>query len=498
MRPWTFLKGGFLGLAASMLVSTSTQAQAGVSPAEMIAAGMPASLAEFAAAVSASEGNWTSVNPHGCAGAFQFCPSTRTRYSPFSVEDFLASPREQVSVYRRYMADEWRRAQRMGYTSLIGRNICWDSRCATISAGSIIKACQFGCGNGGKLWTYWSRGDCDTPGVRDSNGMSVCTYLIRGSGYDVSAITGETDPGELTAGITTCLMRDPISIAGAAVSSPFGVDRTGRASAGYHLGLDLVNSVGRGDNVFAEVDGVVVRSHADSTNSVFIETSDGRQRIGFLHGQARRVTVGDAVLTDTIVITMGDTGSPGAVHLHLEVHVSGEVMASLGEAAGRVWPLQSRERFFGNKGSSGLLGSTLEGAAPAAFYVVNPETYLHSRIPFRPAILTAYASQGLNRPDGLTLEPTCSPSPDMLLSGGMASSNGGFAPGGGWSDFGVAAMANLQTLVNLAASDGRDAAIQYGQAAIGDARLGTGDRANAEAQSMMLAGLILAPWPGEK
>jgi hypothetical protein len=50
----------------------------------------------------------------------------------------------------------------------------------------------------------------------------------------------------------------------------------------------------------------------------------------------------------------------------------------------------------------------------------------------------------------------------------------------------------------LAASDGRDAAIQYGQAAIGDARLGTGDRANAEAQSMMLAGLILAPWPGEK
>ncbi|MBE0599957.1 MAG: M23 family metallopeptidase [Burkholderiaceae bacterium] len=497
MRLWLLVRVFALAIITSSASLTSAQAQ-GVSTAELIAAGMPASLAEFAARVSASEGDWDSLNQYGCAGAFQFCPATRRRYTTFTVEDFLASPREQVNAYRRYMADEWRLAQRMGYTSLIGRNLCWEGACATITASSIIMACQFGCGNGGKLWTYWSTGNCDSPRARDGNGLSVCTYLIRGSGYDVSAITGETEPGALTAGITTCLMRDPFSMAGAAVSSPFGVDRTGRASAGYHLGLDLVNGAGRGDSVFASVDGVVVRSHADSTNSVFIETSDGRQRIGFLHGQARRVAVGDAVLVDTVVITMGDTGSPGAVHLHLEVHVSGEVMASLGEAAGRVWPLQSRESFFGSKGSSGLLGSTLEGAAPAAFYVVNPETYLHTRIPFRPAILTAYASQGLSRPDGLTLEPTCSPSADMLLSGGMASSNGGFAPGGGWSDFGVAAMANLQTLANMAASDGRDAAIQYGQAAIGDARLGAGNRDNAEAQSMMLAGLILAPWPEEK
>jgi hypothetical protein len=272
------------------------------------------------------------------------------------------------------------------------------------------------------------------------------------------------------------------------------VDRTGRASAGYHLGLDLVNSAGAGDLVFAGVDGVVVRSHADSTNSVFIETSDGRQRVGFLHGQARRVALGDAVLSDTGVITMGDTGSPGAVHLHLEVHVSGEVMASLGEAAGRIWPLASRAAFFGDKGSSGLLGSTLEGTAPAAFYVVNPETYLHTRIPFRPNILAAYAPQGLDRPDGLTLEPTCAPSSDMLFNAGMASSNGGFTPGGGWSDFGTAAMANMQTLVNMAASDGRDAAIQYGQAAIGEARLGAGDRDNARMQTAMLSGLILGDW----
>ena len=53
---------------------------------------------------------------------------------------------------------------------------------------------------------------------------------------------------------------------------------------------------------------------------------------------------------------------------------------------------------------------------------------------------------------------------------------------------------SIGMVANMAASDGRDAAIQYGQAAIGDARLSAGDRDNAEAKSMMLAGLILAPW----
>ena len=481
-----------LGLALFTASALASSADAGVSRSELVAAGMPANLADFASVVSAAEGNWDSVNQYGCAGAFQFCPDTRRRYSTYSVENFLATPSEQVSAYRRYMTDEWRLAQRMGYTSLIGQNVCWDGRCATITASSIIMACQFGCASMGALGRFYRSADCNQ--ARDGNGMSVCTYLIRGAGYDVSAVTGTPEPSVLVADITTCLQRDVFTMAGAAVSSPFGVDRTGRASAGYHLGLDLVNSAGRGDLVFAGLDGRVVNSTGDRTNTVFIETSDGRQRIGYLHGQARRVALGDAVLADTVVITMGDTGSPGAVHLHLEVHVSGEVMASLGEAAGRVWPLGSRTAFFGDKGSSGLMGAALEGNAPAAFYVVNPETYLHTRIPFRPALLTSYASQGLNRPDGLTLEPTCSPSADMVMRGGVASNNGGATPGGGWAEFGTAAAGNMQVLVNMAASDGRDATIQYGQAAIGDARLGVGSRDNSRMRTAMLAGLILGSW----
>jgi hypothetical protein len=168
-------------------------------------------------------------------------------------------------------------------------------------------------------------------------------------------------------------------------------------------------------------------------------------------------------------------------------------MASLGEAAGRVWPLQSRESFFGSKASSGLSGASLEGAAPAPFYVVNPETYLHSRLPFTSSVLSApqYAAQGFSRPDGKTLEPTCAPGGDFVSRGGMVSSNGGTTADGGASSFGVAAAANPQTLLNIAASDTRDAAIQYGQAAIGDGRLRSGQAEEARGRLSVLAGLIL-------
>lgn len=474
---------------------TGQQARANVSQADMIAAGMPASLAPFAAAVSASEGNWTSLNRFGCAGAFQFCPDTRRQYYSGSVDSFLASPSAQVSAWRRYLADEWRKATANGFDDLIGQQVCYQGRCATLTASSILYACQFGCGARGKLGWYSQLRDCDDRRTQDGNLVSVCRYLIRGTGYDVSAITGAPEaPGPVTAGVGLCFQRDLLSMAGVRVTSPMGVDRTGRASAGYHLGLDIANNAGRGDPIYAGITGTVVRSSADRTNSVFVETTDGRQRVGYLHGAARRVSLGGSVLPDTAVIVQGDTGAPGAVHLHLEVHVSGEVMASLGASAGRVWPLGSRSTFFGSKASSGLSGASLEGAAPAPFYVVNPETYLFSRLPFTPTVLSApqYASQGFSRPDGLTLEPTCAPSSDMVTQGGMASSNGGHNVLGGVSAFGVAAAANPQTLANIASSDGRDAAIQYGQAAIGQVRLELQQSDAVRGRISVLAGLILA------
>jgi len=481
-----------LGAFAFLMNLVPVAVTAQVSTGELIEAGMPSGLAEFASAVTSSEGDWTSVNQFGCAGAFQFCPSTRIRYHAGSLDSFLLSPSAQVSAYQRYMSDEWDLASRNGFTNLVGQQVCWGGSCRTITQSSIIKGCQFGCAYHGALGRYYRTGDCDQ--ARDGNGVSVCTYLIHGAGYDVSGITGEPEPGPMLAGgVGTCFDRDLMSAAGLRITSPMGVDRTGRASAGYHLGLDIANDEGAGAHVYAGVPGTVVMSAANRTNSVFIETPDGRQRIGYLHGRARRVAQGDRVLPDTVVITQGDTGAPGAVHLHLEVHVAGEVMASLGEAAGRVWPLQNRETFFGSKGNSGLSGASLEGAAPAPFYVVNPETYLHSRLPFTSTVLSAeqYARQGFSRPDGLTLEPTCAPGADFL-DGGMMSSNGGHSSMGGVTEFGVALAGNPQTNANIASSDGRDAAIQYGLAAIGAARSNNNIRTSATTYAAVLSGLILS------
>lgn len=485
-------------IIASLFLSLSavaSPAHAQVAPSDLIAAGMPPDLVGFASAVSASEGGWTSVNQYNCAGAFQFCPATRRRYYEGSINDFLASPSAQVSAYRRYMADEWRLATSNGFDDLVGQNVCYNGQCATITQSSIIKGCQFGCAYGGALGRYYRTGDCSQ--ALDGNDVSVCTYLIRGSGYDVSAITGTVDPGATpSGGVGTCFDRE-LMAGTVTATSPFGVDRTGRASAGYHLGLDLASSAGLGTPVFAGVPGRVVMSRANATNAVFIETPDGRQRVGFLHGAARRVSTGDNVLSDTAVITQGDAGSPGAVHLHLEVHIAGEVVQSMGEAAGRVWPLNSRETFFGSKASSGLSGASLGGAAPAPFYVVNPETYLNSRVPFTSSVLSAaqYASQGFSRPDGMTLEPTCAPSSDWL-DGGMVSSNGGLSSMGGVTDFGSALIGNPQTLANVAASDGRDALIQYGQAAIGNAKSIGNDDTTRRSQLSVLAGLILTTEEG--
>lgn len=61
----------------------------------------------------------------------------------------------------------------------------------------------------------------------------------------------------------------------------------------------------------------------------------------------------------------------------------------------------------------------------------------------------------------------------------------------GVAGFGVALAGNPQTNVNMASSDGRDAAIQYGLAAIGSARSGSNMATTMRSQAGVLSGLIL-------
>ncbi|OLP55785.1 acyltransferase [Rhizobium rhizosphaerae] len=188
--------GANVGLALGLVASL---ALAGESAVSLIAAGMPADCAEYAANVTSSEGSFRSVSPvvNGvrCYGAFQFCDSgTLQHYWLGTKEGFLADPSAQVAAWRQYQQDEWSKVNRLGMTSLIGQQVCYKGTCAVISQSSILKACQFGCGKGGKLYNLMQSAlDCSAAGTRDGAGTSVCSYLISGAGYSVACITGSND-----------------------------------------------------------------------------------------------------------------------------------------------------------------------------------------------------------------------------------------------------------------------------------------------------------------
>ncbi|AYG64390.1 acyltransferase [Rhizobium jaguaris] len=190
-----------LGLAIGFV---ATLTFAGESAVSLLAAGMPAECAEYASNVSQSEGNFASISPvvNGtrCYGAFQFCDSgTLQAYWDGSREDFLNSPSAQVAAWQRYERSQWYAAQKNGLTSLIGQQVCYQGTCANISQSSILKACQFGCGSGGKLSNLAKSGlDCNAAGTRDGAGTSVCSYLISGAGYNVGCITNSNDGVDCT------------------------------------------------------------------------------------------------------------------------------------------------------------------------------------------------------------------------------------------------------------------------------------------------------------
>lgn len=188
------------GLSCALALSiglSGVTAFAGVSESELISAGMPPGFAGFGAAVSRSEGNWHSENQKGCVGAFQFCEGTFERFYPSGDKAaFKNDPRAQVDAWMRYQKSEWDAAQRFGAQELIGTQICYGGRCSTVTSSSILYACQFGCqGTQGKLALLMAdpNMDCDAREVKDGNLVSVCEYLIRGSGYDVSDLTGMED-----------------------------------------------------------------------------------------------------------------------------------------------------------------------------------------------------------------------------------------------------------------------------------------------------------------
>lgn len=297
-------------------------------------------------------------------------------------------------------------------------------------------------------------------GIAGASGYGGGATADSGGYYTAGSVSGESVS---VAGI--CMSR-LMSTSGLRVSSPYGVDRTGRASAGWHQGLDLVNGVGRGDPVYAGVSGkVVVVGSGSGGNRVVVETNDGSQRFVFMHLDSihRDVrAVGTPVTPDTQIGTMGDTGSPGAVHLHLGALIDGSKLQGVGMES-RIW--ESPGGWTGSKSANPLTADQVAAALPNSFYFINPEPFLPSRVEFPASLAASYASQGISRPDGLTLSNNCSVS--GLSGQPMASSGGGVSAAVFGSDP-IGHLADVGYAADLAMGEFRDAVLDLTKIAADD------------------------------
>jgi hypothetical protein len=186
-----------LALVLAGMGAITLPARAGVPQSELIAAGLPESLAPFAARLSAAEGGWTSnnsppINPPGCVGFFQACPGTFEQLYSGTREQFLQDRSGQVQALLTYHRTSW--SQVAGYVDqLRGQQVTYGGKTFVIDDSAIAFGMQFGIGRiqaflrGGCLAPKAGKGT--SPAV-DGNGVSVCQYFAYGVGYDVSAITG--------------------------------------------------------------------------------------------------------------------------------------------------------------------------------------------------------------------------------------------------------------------------------------------------------------------
>jgi murein DD-endopeptidase MepM/ murein hydrolase activator NlpD len=94
------------------------------------------------------------------------------------------------------------------------------------------------------------------------------------------------------------------------------------ANWGIHAGVDI--SSAETNRIFSVYDGIVVSaltSNINGGNKVVIEHKVGSSRFYsfYFHLESYNVDVGESVQNGQVIGAMGDTGSPGAVHLHFEV-----------------------------------------------------------------------------------------------------------------------------------------------------------------------------------
>lgn len=411
-------------------------AHASVAPQDMLSAGMSSDLLQYAVAVTRNEGKWTDVNSYGCVGAFQFCPGTFEHYYHGSVDSFLKDKGAQVSAFVSYEHDNWMTARRNGLTSAIGKTVCWNNSCTTITASSILMACQFGCGQKGKLAHFVQNGySCNgVYNTADGNGTSVCKYLYTGANYNVSAITNMDDD---SARRPQCL--GDLASVELALSVPYGSVRGGKDGAEWEqhsIGLSAKSSDGM-PSVKSGLSGQARWYPTSAPSGSSVTISDGSIRLSYsgLSGVSGKVDGGQEGSSHVSAgqeigfMMSGKDGQKPSFNLALAASQKALKAAGLSGRAGASVPCENCTTST-STGNTALASDKLADAASRSFYYVNPETFLGKRASVLPEAVSAYPQAFSGRSSSQTLPTTCDAG-DTLMRSSPASSGSGSSVDGG-------------------------------------------------------------------
>ncbi len=269
----------------------------------------------------------------------------------------------------------------------------------------------------------------------------------------------------------TCLTHRTNALAGEKIVSPYGVDRTGRASKGWHQGIDIVNSVGKGDPILSGSAGAVNfrRSHGDAAGN-YATVDAGDMRFIYMHME----TIMDRLAGKTVnagdqIGTMGCSGlAPGCpVHLHLGAMMRGDALQASG-AAGRVWRVGS------GKSASPLSADQIKAALPTAWYYVNPEPFLSHQIPLDGSggAKAAYGPQ-MGGWRSVSLPRTCSPDQTSFENPRVASTTGTGAAANAIAGVAADRGGNEGAAAAIAGQDGRGVLVDLAKLEAAELHQGT-------------------------
>lgn len=146
------------------------------------------------------------------------------------------------------------------------------------------------------------------------------------------------------------------------VGDGWGADRGSRS----HMGIDLGGE--RGTPIRAIEDGVIDRTKRQDNGALQI-VMKGESGAKFYYGHMDKVLVdgGQRVRAGDVIGTMGDSGSPGAVHLHFEYWRSGGESDAVDPAdlISRVCSARSDRGDRGDRADGGSRGGRPDADRPA-------------------------------------------------------------------------------------------------------------------------------------